>query len=303
MEKIIYIKSLIAKLVLNRDFTLLSYGRVNDSINSYKDVEVKSSFNHITVFHNKKQVALVRVSRKNVVVYYALDPNTLTSKYNIIDSSSVNAYKKYPSKFIIKTESDIEKAIEILYLSMVDKGEVKRVKSPKINYNKLYYKRTFDELLNAHLIKKYVRHIDELDNEVKEDIKVEESNDFIEKVEVSDVVSDEAFENNINDHKVTFKAKLKYDAIGEAKKLYVITNYNNWDLDKAIKMEKLSKDEFFAEGYFPAGYELKFKIVKSLNWNDVEKGIWREEIVDHHYTVNENIEVEDLIHSFKNMSK
>ena len=45
---------------------------------------------------------------------------------------------------------------------------------------------------------------------------------------------------------------------------------------------------------------LEFKICRSQNWSDVEKGIWKEEIVNHNYViVDKDLEVEDLIYNFR----
>ena len=280
MSKIIYVKSLTAKLVLNRSFTLDCFGKINDFINAHKDVVVKNSFNHMTVFYDKKQTAMVRVARKNVVIYLALEPSTLIDKYDITDVSEVLSYKKYPSKFVIKTEEDLTKAIELLELAFDDKGCNKLCKGSKVDYDKIYYERDLTTLVNEGLVKKYVR--EDL-NTIEEDME------------------DEIEETPSNNYNVTFKASLVYDAQNTAKDLYIITNYDDWNLNKATKMTKVNDNYFVCDKEFKEGYPLEFKIVSDLTWDNVEKGIFREEIVNHHYTVNKNLEVEDLIHSFKNM--
>ena len=46
MEKVYYKKSLTAKLVLERDFTLESFGMIKDFISTYVGVSTRSSFDH-----------------------------------------------------------------------------------------------------------------------------------------------------------------------------------------------------------------------------------------------------------------
>lgn len=48
----------------------------------------------------------------------------------------------------------------------------------------------------------------------------------------------------------------------------------------------------------PAGH-LEFKIVGQNAFENVEKGIWVEEIVNHHYEINKTMLIEDIIHSFR----
>lgn len=276
MAKIIYVKSLSAKLILNRDFTLDCFGRLNDFINAHKDIVVKQSFNHLTVLYDKKQTAMLKVARKNVVLYLALDPMTLINNYNILDVSEIMSYKKYPTKYVISNIDDLPVAYELLDLAF-DKNGCKEVCKPKkIDYEKLYYKRDLEALINEGLVKKYVR-----DNN-------------------SDINTLEELEDP-NYYNVTFKASLVYDAKNKADNLYLVTNYDDWSFNKAIKMTKLDDNSFICEKEFQEGYPLEFKIVSDLNWENVEKGIFREEIVNHHYTINNDLEVEDLIHSFRNM--
>ncbi|UKI49960.1 MAG: hypothetical protein L6U99_00380 [Clostridium sp.] len=63
-----------------------------------------------------------------------------------------------------------------------------------------------------------------------------------------------------------------YDATDEADNLYIITSYDNWNLDKAILMKKNADGSFIASCDYPLGTKLEFKICRSKAWTDVEKG-------------------------------
>ena len=67
MEKVYYKKSLTAKLVLERDFTLESFGMIKDFISTYVGVSTRASFDHELITYKRKTIGMVRVSRKNVV--------------------------------------------------------------------------------------------------------------------------------------------------------------------------------------------------------------------------------------------
>ena len=65
-------------------------------------------------------------------------------------------------------------------------------------------------------------------------------------------------------------------------------------------MTKHADNTFTATMSFPKNTMLEFKICRSQNWSDVEKGIWKEEIVNHNYVVvDKDLEVEDLIYNFR----
>ena len=99
---------------------------------------------------------------------------------------------------------------------------------------------------------------------------------------------------------MTFNAKLVWCASNQADDLFIVNNVDNWDFAKAIKMTKVDDNTFTAYNFFKDGTKLEFKICRKQDWENVEKGIWKEEIVNHHYlVVNNDLEVEDLIHNFR----
>ena len=135
--------------------------------------------------------------------------------------------------------------------------------------------RDFDTLVQEGLIKKYVTVII----------------DGVEQLVEMPVVET---------YNVNFTAKLLYEATNAADELYIITSHTDWNLKEAVKMTKHADNTFTATMSFPKNTMLEFKICRSQNWSDVEKGIWKEEIVNHNYVVvDKDLEVEDLIYNFR----
>ena len=270
MEKIIYKKSFAAKLVLAGKETIDVYQTINDVCLTHLNIKTRLAFEHLTISAGRKKIGMVKLARKNLTLYLALDPNKyLNTSYNISDVSDILAYKNCPLMIKLTNAKNIKQAIKLLEAAFVKYNATEVCEAEDIDYGSIFYERSFDELLNQGLIKKYVRLV-EFENE--------DSDSFGE---------------------VEFNAKLLYEATNQAQDLYIVTNYDNWDLTKAIKMNKVAENSFTAIAKYPLGTNLEFKICRSNNWSDVEKGIWKEEIVNHNYTVmDEYLNVEDLIHNF-----
>lgn len=293
MEKVFYKKSLKAKLILNREFSLVAYQAIKDTLSQHKDVKEKGSFDHELIYAFDKAVGMIRVGRKNVILYFAIDPSKVASKYKVIDCSTKKTYAKYPSKIIVDTPKALTYALELMERVLKNNKATEAKEKSEINYSEVLYERTFAELYKEGLIKQYVKKVPDVNKEKN----IEEVKD--KKAKVKEVLVEEEEDDEIM-HKVTFTAKLLYCATNQAQELFIITNYYNWDLAKAVKMEKIDDNTFQGFDFYPEGTKLEFKICRATNWENVEKGIWKEEIVNHHYIIVDNdLEVEDLIHNFR----
>ncbi len=80
--------------------------------------------------------------------------------------------------------------------------------------------------------------------------------------------------------------------------LYLVSNLYDWQENKAIKLDKVYDNYYELELNLPT-CNFEFKIVGLKDYLYVEKGIWHEEIVNHHYYVNDDMVIEDIIHSFR----
>lgn len=274
MERVVYKKSLVAKLVLAGNDTIDVYESLKDACSTRKGINCRLSFDKETIKFGRNKIGVIRIARKNISLYLAIDSKTLEgSKYKFEDVSDKKSYVDYPTKLNLKSQRSVKYAIELLN-TLFDKYETKIQIAEAVDYKKVFYPREFEELLRQGYIKKYVYR--KVDNKT---VLVEEK---------------------VPTRNVHFTVKLLYCATNEAEDLYIITNYMNWDPIFAVKMDKINDNQFEANMSFPEGTKLEFKICRSESFKDVEKGIWKEEIVNHHYVIgSEDLEIEDLIHNFR----
>jgi predicted transport protein len=275
MERVIYKKSFTAKMILAGDSTIAVYQQLKDACTNRKKVNNRLSFEKETIKFGRTKIGVMKIARKNLSLYLALDPKKLEgTKYKFTDVSDKKTYIDYPVQLKLKSERSVKYAIELLNNLFEEAGAITQVGAEDVSYKDVFYYRDFNTLLAQGLIKKYVYR--KVDNKT---VLVEEK---------------------IPMHNVHFTAKLLYCATNEADKLFIVTNYNNWDPKSAVMMTKVNDNLFVADISFPEGTKLEFKICRSESFKDVEKGIWKEEIVNHHYTiVDRDLEVEDLIHNFR----
>lgn len=273
MEKITYKKSFASKLVLEQS-AIPYYQDIKDLCATRKKVTTRLSFNKETINFGRNKVAVLKLSRKFITLCLALDPKELeNTKYNIKDLSETNEI--YPVAIQVKGSRTLKHALELLDLALTKVGATQIVEAEHIDYSEVFKYRDFDTLVQEGLIKKYVTVII----------------DGVEQLVEMPVVET---------YNVNFTAKLLYEATNAADELYIITSHSDWNLKEAVKMTKHADNTFTATMSFPKNTMLEFKICRSQNWSDVEKGIWKEEIVNHNYVVvDKDLEVEDLIYNFR----
>ncbi len=273
MERVVFKKSFAAKMILAQNDSLNFYQDLKDACAKRKGIANRLSFEKETIKLGRTKIGMMKIARKNISLYLALDPKTLEgTKYKYEDVSDKKSYVDYPTKLNLKSKRSVKYAIELLD-SLFNKNDAKEIEAKEVDYKAQFYYRDFDELLRQGFIKKYVYR----------------------KIYNKTVLVEE----KVNEYNVHFTAKLLYCATNEADDLYIVTNTNNWDPKLAVKMNKINDNLFDANIKFPEGTKLEFKILRSDSFKDVEKGIWKEEIVNHHYVVNQNLEIEDLIHNFR----
>ena len=89
--------------------------------------------------------------------------------------------------------------------------------------------------------------------------------------------------------------RLADDAKLDQNEIYLVGNVNkfgSWDLEKAVTLKYVkSLGAYSVSRKFDLGTEVEFKLLNSKSWNNVEKGIFTEEIKNHNVTVNEDTTV------------
>ncbi len=308
MEKITYSKSLKAKLTLERGFMMESYQTLMDVVNTRKDVLLVQSFYKDRVANGKNKVAIIKGFKKNLVVYFALDPNKLNEKYGITDVSETKAYVNYPTKLIIDSAKDLKNAIRLMEKALAKAGLNEIVEAEDIDYSLVYPEKSFDELVEIGLIKKRIRYIDENTDdyyhveeykkkpvvEVKANPVVEVKEKPVVEVKVNPVVE-------VKDAPMIEMVNVKLKVMIKGKmtdRLFLFTNYTNWSEDKVLELTKV-EDYFIINAKFPKNFNLEFKISLSQNWNGVEKGMFGEEIKNHQYYLDKDLEIEDIIYNWR----
>ncbi len=100
--------------------------------------------------------------------------------------------------------------------------------------------------------------------------------------------------NKTNPATVTLKiiVKLAENAQLTQKEIYAVGNVAKlgaWDLDKAISLKYIkSLGGYSVSRKFNVGTEIEFKLLNAKSWNNVEKGMFNEEIKNHNVIVNED---------------
>lgn len=275
MEKITYKKSFASKLILEQ-VAIPYYQDIKDLCATRKKVSTRLSFNKETINVGRNKVAVMKISRKNITLCLALTQAELANtKYNVKDLSDTKDGETYGVSIQIKGSRTLKHALELLDLALVKFGATQIVEAECVDYSEVYKFRDFDTLVSEGLIKKYIK------------VLVDGKEQLVEMPVVET-------------YNVNFTAKLLYEATDAAEELYIITSYTNWDVNQAVKMKRHADGSFTASISFPKNTLLEFKICRSQNWSDVEKGIWKEEIVNHNYVVvDKDLEVEDLIYNFR----
>lgn len=96
---------------------------------------------------------------------------------------------------------------------------------------------------------------------------------------------------------ITFTVNTK----NPVQEVYLIGNTKNlgaWDTSKAVKMEKVNDTTFTVTKRFNAKEEVEYKVISTKTWENVEKGIFTEDVENHHF-VAEKGHFEDIyVHSF-----
>lgn len=83
--------------------------------------------------------------------------------------------------------------------------------------------------------------------------------------------------------------------------VYLVGNTNSlgaWDVKNAVKMTKVNDNTFTLTKRFNVNENVEYKVVATTNWENVEKGIFTEDVENHHF-VAEKGHFEDIyVHSF-----
>ncbi len=73
--------------------------------------------------------------------------------------------------------------------------------------------------------------------------------------------------------------------------LYIVGNTKNlglWNVKNAVSMKKVNENTFVVRKRFLIGENVEYKVLKAKNWENVEKGIFNEDVENHHFEATKN---------------
>ena len=76
-------------------------------------------------------------------------------------------------------------------------------------------------------------------------------------------------------------------------------NLGNWNTNNAIKMTKVDDNTFKARKRFLIDENIEYKVLCTKRWDNVEKGIFNEEVENHHFKAIKGHFESIYIHFFK----
>ena len=98
--------------------------------------------------------------------------------------------------------------------------------------------------------------------------------------------------------KVSFSVQPKT----QVEELYIVgstSSLGNWDAAKATKLTYCNEcQKFVVSKMLPAGEVVEFKFISSTDWNNVEKGTWKEDIANRTIVPEKGLNVELTIENF-----
>ena len=267
-----YNKSFEARLCLAKEEIKDYYLEILSNILMHEKVRHRIAWHQDSYYHGRDLIARVNVRSNTLYLYLALNPSDYAdSKYKLYDVSDKKKYVKTPLLIKIKGGRTFKYAFTLLNdlydkFSLVD--TVDTIDTDELIHR--YINRPLDILLSEGLVKEVIRK------------------------------SRVAVTRNLNTDLVSIKFYVKkMNPNYEINSLYLVGNIKElggWDLKKALKMEFVN-DHFELNVLLPKEH-LEFKILEKKDWNFVEKGMWCEEIINHHYDLANDREIEDLIFNF-----
>lgn len=268
-EYITYNKSFQARTALAKEKIRNYYKEIKEELLSYKGIRSRISWQYDSFSYKREKIAILTIRGNTLSLYLKLDLNSLgKTKYKLVDESHKKSYEDTPIMLKIRGSRTLKYAKELINLICEDL-EYRHHKLNNLKFNDYFKSRTLAEFIDLGLVKPIYRRKKIVD---MTDI---DNNDYI-KAKIYAVVLP-----NIKDVN-----------------LYVVGNkfeVGNWDTSYVCKMNKVYDNFYKIELLLPKGY-FEFKIVAAKNYKFVEKGIWHEEIVNHHYELNQDILIEDIIH-------
>lgn len=275
---ITYNKSFSCRLAKAKDEIKDYFFELENNILGHKGVNKRVSWEYTAYSYKRKTFARMLVRTNTIYLYLSLDikdyPNP---KYKLEDVSQKKKFQELPVllkitgartyKYAFSLLNDLYEKLDLednYYLASYEEFTLK------------YLNRPLDIFLREGLVK-------EIRRKTKLNLAIKRQERLLDELKYEVVIN-------------------AYNLSGlDVKNLYVCANIEElgaWDATKAVKMEEIEKNHFCLKIKL-APCHLEFKVLKALDWLEVEKGIFTEEIRNHTYEINADMAIEDLVHHYR----
>ena len=147
----VYDKSFTARLSQAHEIVKMFYSTLKNELLSYKGVKSRISWGYDSFNRGRTKCVKLQIKGKTLVMYIALDPETLNvNKYHHKNVSDLAKYQELPTKLKIKSPRSLKYAKELIEILMSTLGAV-RVETEQVNYDVPY--QSTEALLQVGLIK------------------------------------------------------------------------------------------------------------------------------------------------------
>lgn len=222
---ILYKKSFLAKLILNKDLQSI-YEELRDYIMSFKKVKSRLSFKYERFSIGRKDLVKMLVRGKKIYLYFALNPKEQESKYHLVDVSEKKIGSDLPSLLKVQSQRSIKYAKQLIDKMMVE-NQIELLNPNKIiriDYKDLLRRRSIQKLLEDGLIKEYVMK-NNFFNTRNSDYLTEEEIKAITPEEADRLVSDEHLKNVIKTKDLKREGRMEVVNIDELSKTFEDGDY------------------------------------------------------------------------------
>ncbi len=220
-------KSFEARLILSTDEVKNRYSIVKNYLLSHRKVKNRISWNYETFFIGKKQLVKLRIKGKTLVMYIALNPNSLfETKYKGLDASIYNKYTIVPFMYKLNGERKTSYALDL-----IDMLGLEKITNLDVNYMSIYKNDTFQNLIDRKLIKVIGSDIEDVSNLKSKSFAI------INDKKADDLLSDKVaiekieFRNAIID--TTYKVTINIDTLNDS---FNDGDIINLDILKSMKL-------------------------------------------------------------------
>ncbi len=122
-EKILFVKSITAKLSSAGEFIQDAYCKLANAFLSKAGVKERKAFDHVDFYKGRKTLARIFLVGKTIRIYFPLSPESLDKKYSVSDRSNVKKFEATPTLFKVRGPRSLKHALELAALVANGFGE------------------------------------------------------------------------------------------------------------------------------------------------------------------------------------